>query len=296
MVEMVHTQFPEWLRRRIPAGSTHFTDETISEFRLNTVCESAICPNRLECFSRRTAAFMILGEICTRACGFCAIPVGRAQAIEDDEPVRVAQAALKLALTHVVITSVARDDLKDEGAGQFRQTILALRAVLPEAAVEVLTPDFHARRELIEEVCGAKPSVFNHNLETVERLTPLVRPQARYARSLEVLRMIKSCDSEMITKSGLMLGLGERLDEVIGALHDLRSAGCDRVTLGQYLKPKEGKLEVHEFISPETFSFLEEEARAMGFSEAYAGPYVRSSYHAGERYLRSAAQHETSNI
>ena len=280
-------RFPEWLRRSIPPGSAFATHEVLGEFRLNTVCESALCPNRIECFSRRTATFMILGDICTRRCGFCAIPVGKPHPIEEHEPLRVAQAALKLGLRHVVVTSVARDDLKDEGAGAFHQTICAIRHLLPEATVEVLTPDFHARHSLIEHVCDAHPAVFNHNLETVERLTPRVRPQARYARSLNVLELVKSYDPSITTKSGLMLGLGESLDEVMETLSDLRSVGCDIVTIGQYLKPREGKLDIEEFIRPEIFSFLETEGKRLGFRDVYAGPYVRSSYHAGEAYERS---------
>ena len=283
-------RFPEWLRRKLPTGSTHWTNQTLAEFRLNTVCESALCPNRSECFARRTATFMILGDICTRRCGFCAIPVGRPQVVEEDEPERVAEAARKLDLSHVVVTSVARDDLHDEGADAFHRTILAIRKFLPQATIEVLTPDFHAEVELITHVCNAKPTVYNHNIETIKRLTSSVRPQARYERSLEVLRIVKNHDPSMITKSGLMLGLGETVDEVLDALKDLREAGCEIVTIGQYLKPGEGKLEVKEFVSPTAFSFLAEEGKKLGFREVYSGPYVRSSYHAGEVYVR--AQHQ----
>ena len=282
-------RFPQWLRREIPTGSTYQTHETLAEFRLNTVCESALCPNRMECYSRQTATFMILGDICTRRCGFCAIEVGRPHKVEEDEPLRVAQAALKLGLRHVVVTSVARDDLKDEGAGAFHQTVRAIQNLLPEATVEVLTPDFHARLELIEHVCDAEPTVFNHNIETIERLSPRVRPQAQYRRSLKVLEHIKSYRPEILTKSGLMLGLGEKFDEVITTLQDLRSIGCDILTIGQYLKPQEGKLEIEEFVTPEMFAVFETEGRKLGFREVYSGPYVRSSYHAGEAYERSLA-------
>ena len=280
-------RLPNWLRREIPLGSTFTTRQTLDEFQLNTVCESALCPNRMECFSHRTATFMILGEICTRACGFCAISVGRAQQVEEDEPVRVAQAAAKLGLRHVVVTSVARDDLRDEGADHFHRTIQAIREFLPEATIEVLVPDFHAKPDLIEHVCDAHPEVYNHNIETVECLTPGVRPQARYSRSLGVLEHVKSYDPSIVTKSGLMLGFGEALSEVIETFCDLRSVGCDILTIGQYLKPRAGKLEVEEFISPEVFSMLVEEGRKLGFREVYAGPYVRSSYHAGEIFQRS---------
>ena len=280
-------RLPDWLRREIPTGTTYATHETISEFKLNTVCESALCPNQIECFSRKTATFMILGDICTRRCGFCAITVGKPHQVEEDEPFRVAEAAKKLGLKHVVITSVARDDLKDEGADAFYQTINAVREALPDSTIEVLTPDFHAKSDLIERVCDAHPTVFNHNLETVERLSPLVRPQARYHRSLKVLELIKSYDPKMITKSGLMLGLGETLDEVRQAFRDLKSVGCEIITIGQYLKPLEDKLEIHEFVRPEIFTQLQEEGLALGFREVYSGPYIRSSYHAGEAYERS---------
>jgi lipoyl synthase len=289
-------RLPEWLRREIPEGSTFSTHEVISEFRLNTVCESALCPNRVECFSRRTATFMILGDICTRACGFCAIQTGKPQAIEDHEPMRVAQAAAKLGLKHVVVTSVARDELQDEGAGAFHDTIVAIRERLPEATIEVLTPDFHARPELIERVCNAKPNVFNHNIETVKRLSKRVRPQASYERTLRVLELVKSTAPEMATKSGLMLGLGERLEEVIETLKDLYASGCEIITIGQYLKPKEGKLEIEAFISPEVFKLLEETGKRIGFREVYAGPYVRSSYHAGEAYERGLKPAELERV
>lgn len=280
-------RFPEWLRREIPTGTTFATHETISEFQLNTVCESALCPNRIECFSRKTATFMILGDICTRRCGFCAIPVGKPHDVEEDEPLRVARAAKKLGLKHVVITSVARDDLKDEGADAFYHTITAVKQELPDSTVEVLTPDFHAKSDLIERVCDAYPTVFNHNIETVERLSPLVRPQARYHRSLKVLELVKSYDSKIVTKSGLMLGFGESLDEVRQAFRDLKSVGCEIVTIGQYLKPLEGKLGIQEFIRPEIFDQLREEGLEFGFREVYSGPYIRSSYHAEEAYERS---------
>ncbi len=289
-------RFPKWLRREIPSGSTFKTHEALAEFELNTVCESALCPNRFECFSRRTATFMILGDICTRRCGFCAIPVGKPREVEEDEPIRVAKAAVKLGLRHVVVTSVARDDLKDEGAGAFHNTIHAIRELLPEATVEVLTPDFHAKAPLIEHVCDAHPTVFNHNVETVERLTPRVRPQARYSRSLKVLEYIKSYDPSIVTKSGLMLGLGEKHEEVRTTLCDLRAVGCKIITIGQYLKPREGKLEMEEFVSPEIFSMFEEEGRKLGFREVYSGPYVRSSYHAGEAYERSLTQNTFQSI
>jgi lipoyl synthase len=280
-------RLPEWLRRSIPTGSSLQTHSVLNELRLNTVCESALCPNRPECYSQSTATFMILGDVCTRRCGFCVITTGHALNVERDEPLRVAEAAKRLGLTHVVVTSVARDDLDDEGAGHFYETICAIKREIPNATVEVLTPDFHGRRELIREICGAKPDVFNHNIETVSRLQKKVRPQARYERSLSVLNLVKECDGGIKTKSGLMLGLGETIDEVKSALFDLHQAGVDIVTLGQYLKPEVSALAVEQFVHPEIFAELEEVGRKIGFSEVYSGPYVRSSYHAGETYAKS---------
>ena len=285
-------RFPEWFRRSLPPESAQFTHDTLAEFRLNTVCESALCPNRSECYAHDTATFMILGDICTRRCGFCAIPVGKPMPVKEDEPVRVGKAAKKLGLKHVVVTSVARDDLRDEGADAFYQTILAIRGELPDSTIEVLTPDFHARPELIRHVCDAEPTVYNHNVESVERLNPLIRPQAKYQRSLEVLRFVKSYDPSIITKSGLMLGLGETIEEVIETLEDLRSVGCEMITIGQYLKPREQKLEMAEFVPLERFSYFEEAGKQLGFREVYSGPYVRSSYHAGEIYERARKEDE----
>ncbi len=281
------TRFPEWLRRPIPTGSVALTQEILSELKLNTVCESALCPNRMECYSRQTATFMILGDVCTRRCGFCAIQAGKPLLVEEDEPERVAEAAKQLGLKHVVVTSVTRDDLKDEGANHFARTIEAIRCEVENVTIEILTPDFHARRELIEIVCKARPDVFNHNVETVERLSRLVRPQARYRRSLEVLELVKTFSSSIVTKSGLMLGLGESVDEVIQTLVDLKSVQVDIVTIGQYLRPDETSLAVKEFVHPEVFAHFESEGKKLGFREVYAGPYVRSSYHAAESYSKS---------
>lgn len=232
---------------------------------------------------------MILGSHCTRRCGFCAIETAAGEPVESDEPERVAQAAGALGLRYVVITSVARDDLIDEGAGHFHRCIRAVKERIPGVWVEVLTPDFHARSELIEQVCEAGPTVYNHNLETVRRLQRLVRPQARYERSLEVIRWVKRSFPEIRTKSGLMLGLGESEEEVLEAASDLHEAGCEILTLGQYLRPSEEHLEVVEFIPPEVFRQLADTMRQMGFREVFAGPYVRSSYHAEETFV-SAAQ------
>lgn len=277
-------RFPQWLRREIPRGSSRITRQILDQYQLHTVCESALCPNRSECWSRKTATFMILGNRCTRRCGFCAIETGRPEAVESDEPERVAQAAERLGLQYVVVTSVARDDLADEGAGQFYQCVQALKNRIQGVEVEVLTPDFHGRKEWIDCVCEAGPTVYNHNLETVSRLQKKVRPQAQYERSLKVLRWVKRSFPSILTKSGMMLGLGEKEGEVLEAARDLREAGCEILTLGQYLSPGSAYLPVEEFISPEVFNDLADKIRQMGFRKVYAGPYVRSSYHADETF------------
>ena len=230
---------------------------------------------------------MILGNRCTRRCGFCAVETGRPESVQADEPERLAEAARALGPKYVVVTSVARDDLADEGAGHFYRSIQALKARIPEVQVEVLTPDFHARPELMRRVCEAGPSVYNHNLETVARLQRRVRPQAGYERSLRVIEWVSESFPEICTKSGLMLGLGETEEEVLLASRDLRKAGCEILTLGQYLSPSEEHLEVCEFIPPEVFQRLADRIRPMGFREVYAGPYVRSSYHAEETFASS---------
>lgn len=231
---------------------------------------------------------MILGNRCTRSCGFCAIETGRGETIEQDEPERVAQAAEALGLRYVVITSVARDDLRDEGAEHFYRCVVRLKERISGVEVEVLTPDFHGRGDLIGRVCEAGPRVYNHNLETVERLQRRVRPQAGYGRSLEVIRSVKGFFPEILTKSGLMLGLGEEEEEVLEAAEDLVRAGCEILTLGQYLPPSENHLKLVEFIPPEVFRRLADRIRDMGFREVYAGPYVRSSYHADKTYDQAA--------
>ncbi len=276
------TRLPEWLRRSLPPASAVKTHNTLGKYNLNTVCESALCPNRSECYSRKTATFMILGDVCTRSCGFCAIRAGKGLPVEADEPTRVAFAARDLGLRYVVVTSVARDDLQDEGAGHFAQTIRALRCEIPNVQIEVLTPDFHARRELIQTVVDARPEVFNHNIETVHRLQKSVRPQASMTRSLAVLRMIKELDPARVTKSGIMLGLGETEAEVFEAALALRSVQCDILTIGQYLPPSREHLPLKKYIEPDYFKQLADQIRPMGFKEVFAGPYVRSSYHAGE--------------
>ncbi|RMF76224.1 MAG: lipoyl synthase, partial [Planctomycetota bacterium] len=247
---------------------------------LNTVCVEARCPNLTECWSRGTATFMVLGDECTRRCGFCAVGTKKPQPPDPDEPERMAAAAAHLRLRHVVITSVARDDLPDEGAGHFAACIAATRAKLPHATIEVLVPDFHGRRELIRIVTDARPEIYNHNIETVARLQKKVRPAARYQRSLDVLRIVKELDSSITTKSGIMVGLGETMAEIEATLADLRAHGCDLVTIGQYLRPGEKYLPVERYYPPEEFDALAEKARALGFVAVASGPFVRSSYFA----------------
>lgn len=275
-------RLPRWLKRPLPKGGVNFTAGLLEELRLETVCDNAKCPNRAECYSQQTATFMILGNTCTRPCGFCAVKRGRPGALELDEPDRLAQAAERLGLKHVVITSVTRDDLADGGAEHFRQCIEAVRARVPDATVEVLTPDFLDNPAAVEVLMQARPEVFNHNTETVPRLYRRVRgPKSRYRWTMELLRMVKRMDPGVRTKSGLMLGLGETQDEVLEVLSDLRDADCDFLTLGQYLQPSETRyLNVVKYIHPDEFEFLGEMAKKMGFKKVASGPFVRSSYHA----------------
>lgn len=279
--EAPRRRLPQWLKRPMPQPGMAYTSGVISDLKLETVCESAKCPNRTECWSQQTATFMILGNVCTRPCGFCSVPKGKTEALELDEPDRVAEAALRLGLKHVVITSVTRDDLPDGGAEHFYQCVLAVREKTG-AAVEVLTPDFLGNTLAIDRVIEAKPEVFNHNTETVPRLYDRVRRNADYQRTLNLLKQVKARDPEMITKSGLMLGLGETTDELFDVLADLRSVGCDMLTLGQYLQPTPAHLPVERYVPPEEFDTLGDLARTLGFRFVASGPFVRSSYHAGE--------------
>jgi lipoic acid synthetase len=277
-------RLPEWLRIKLPTADTFSrTRSLLDELKLHTVCESAKCPNHWECWSKGTATFMIAGDRCTRACQFCAISTAKPLPLEADEPQRVAEATRRMGLKHVVITAVARDDMADGGADHFRKTIEAVRNLNPGIVIEVLTPDFLDNDAPIELVLNAKPHIFNHNLETVRRLTPSVRHRATYDRSLSVLKKVKAKRGDAIyTKSGMMLGLGEQESEVVAAMEDLRAAQCDILTLGQYLQPTLKHLPVAEFVTPEKFAELGERARAMGFVHVASGPMVRSSYHADE--------------
>ena len=275
-------RLPAWLKRPLPGGNANFfTHNLLRELRLETVCENARCPNRPECYARRTATFMILGNVCTRPCGFCSVPRGAPEDLEDDEPARVAEAAARLGLKHVVITSVTRDDLPDGGADHFYRCILAVRQ-RTGAAVEVLTPDFLGDVAAINRVLEAAPEVYNHNMETVPRLYRKVRGRADYQRSLDLLAHVKRCSPEIITKSGLMLGLGETTGELLEVLADLRAVGCDTLTLGQYLAPTLKHIPVVRYVPPEEFDALAVLARSLGFAQVASGPFVRSSYHADE--------------
>ena len=273
-------RLPPWLRAK--AGHwerVHEMRVLLTGSRLTTVCEEARCPNQGECWTRGTATFMLLGDTCTRSCGFCAVATGRPGPPDPEEPRHVAETSRKLGLRFVVVTSVARDDLSDGGAEHFAATVRAIRDLNPGAQVEVLVPDFKASLDSIRTVVASQPTIFNHNLETIERLTRQVRVQARYQRSLEVLRLAKSL-GQPLTKTGIMLGLGEREDEVLALFRDARAAGCDILTIGQYLQPTKAHLPVVEFVHPDRFKALEAAAYGLGFRGVYAGPLVRSSYHA----------------
>ena len=277
-----HRRLPAWLKRPIPeSGGMYATQGLVKELGLETICESGKCPNRSECWTRKTATFMVLGDVCTRPCGFCAVPRGKPEAVAQDEPERLAEACARLGLKHVVITSVTRDDLPDGGADHFRRCILAVRS-RTGATIEVLTPDFDGHPEAIDRVLSASPEVFNHNLETVARLQRHVRRKSQYAVSLGVLGHAKRARPDLRTKSGLMLGLGETTEEILETLADLRDVGCDLLTLGQYLRPSLKHLAVERYLPPEEFDELGRMARTLGFLDVASGPFVRSSYHADE--------------
>jgi lipoic acid synthetase len=272
---------PEWIKVRVPGGEGFArTRAIVAESKVATVCEEAHCPNLAECWAHGTATFMLMGDTCTRNCGFCAVGHGRPKPLDPLEPARLAEAVAHLGLAHVVVTSVDRDDLDDFGAAHFAAAVRAVVKRVPACAVEVLTPDFQGRRASVETVADAPIKVYNHNLETVPRLYKRARAGARYERSLDVLRWAKAHRSDLLSKAGLMLGLGEELTEVMEVLRDLRSAGCDIITLGQYLRPSRAHLPVERYVHPDEFAELGREALALGFKHVESGPLVRSSYHA----------------
>ncbi|NLE38357.1 MAG: lipoyl synthase [Pirellulaceae bacterium] len=277
-------RLPRWLKRRIHAGEANrFTAGLVHDLGLATVCDHARCPNRMECYAQKTATFMILGDTCTRNCEFCSVAHGQPSPIDPDEPRRVAEAARRLGLRHVVVTCVTRDDLPDGGAEHFCQTIAALRATCPGITVEILPSDLGGNVEALERLVAAAPDVYNHNVETVPRLFPTVRgPKLNYRWTLDMFRRIKRANPTIRTKTGMMLGLGETRDEVLDTLADLHAAGCELLTLGQYLQPSPAQMEVVRYVPPEEFDELGELARAIGFAQVASAPFVRSSFHAGE--------------
>lgn len=279
-----HTKrLPAWLRRSLATpGQSTVVEGILGELQLHTVCRSAKCPNRGECFSKGTATFLVMGDVCTRGCRFCAVKAGQPKPLDADEPRRIAEAVCRMHLSHVVLTMVARDDLGDGGAAHLVAVIEAVREAAPHASVEVLASDFAGNLEAVDKVAAARPAVFNHNLETVPRLYESVRPGAVYKRSLAVLRRATAGPNVLNIKSGLMLGLGESIDEVIDVMQDLRKCGVTMLTLGQYLRPSPAHLPVASFVRPDVFASLEREARAMGFASVASAPFVRSSYHAGD--------------
>ena len=280
---------PAWLRVKMPTGETYFAlQRLVRQHRLHTVCEEARCPNIGECWNQRSATFMLLGDTCTRSCGFCAVKTGRPGVIDAQEPERVAEAIATLHLRYAVITSVNRDDVLDGGSHIFAATIRAVRQRLPDCRVEVLIPDFKGNWEALAAVVEARPDVLNHNMESIDRLYYKVRPQARYQRSLELLWRVKQLDPTMRTKSGLMVGLGEAPGEIVETMRDLRQAACDLLTIGQYLRPSPQHLPVERYYHPEEFAALKRQGEAMGFVHVEAGPLVRSSYHAA---AQEAAAH-----
>jgi lipoyl synthase len=292
---MSERRHPDWIKVRAPTSPEYFrTKALLAELRLHTVCQEACCPNIGECFSHRTATFMLMGDVCTRNCPYCAVAHGKVRPLDPDEPRRIAEAVARLGLDHVVVTSVDRDDLPDGGASHFAATAGAIQRLRPATRVEVLVPDFKGSHPAVETVVGAPVSIFNHNIETVPSLYRKARPGGNYQRSLDVLAHAKSfgksfdktfegaCGRALLTKAGIMLGLGEEPSEIEGVLRDLRAVGCDILTLGQYLRPSRDHLPVERYVTPAEFAELKTEAMAMGFRHVESGPLVRSSYHAWE--------------
>lgn len=277
---------PEWIKVRAPSGEAFFeTKRLVKDLRLHTVCEEAHCPNVGECWGHKTATFMLLGDVCTRNCAFCAVSHGRPMAVDPDEPARVAEGVVRLGLQHVVVTSVDRDDLPDGGAGHFARTAEAIKARVPNCTVEVLVPDFRGAPTAVDAVVGAPIDVLNHNTETVPRLYKRVRPGAKYERSLNLLRRAKALRPGLSTKTGLMLGLGEERAELLPVFADIAATGCSILTLGQYLRPSSTQLPVARYVPPEEFAALRDAALQLGFRHVESGPLVRSSYHAWQHVL-----------
>ncbi len=277
-------RLPSWLKKPIGKASELSTvQQIVKRHQIHTICEEGRCPNRSECYAQKTATFLLMGPVCTRACAFCQVDKGHApQPLDPQEPQKVADSVKLLGLNYVVLTSVNRDDLDDQGAGWFASTMVEINKVMPQTQIEVLTPDFRGNHTCIKTVIAAGPVCYNHNLETVSRLQGPVRRGAKYERSLDVLKTVKDFAPQIATKSGLMLGLGETEAEILETLADLRAVGCDRITLGQYMRPSLEHLAVQKYWHPDEFERLGELARSMGFSHVRSGPLVRSSYHAGE--------------
>ncbi len=275
-------RLPSWFKVEATTGPDYLDiKQTMERLNLHTICEEARCPNRWECWNARTATFLILGDICTRRCHYCSVEAGRPLAVDHEEPRRVAEAVQALGLRHAVITSVNRDELADGGAAVFAETIRQTRRLSPNCTIEVLIPDFEGSEDALAVVCAEKPEILNHNIETVRRLFPSIRPQGKYQRSIELLGQAKRCG--MTTKSGLILGMGETLDEAREVMRDLRTVKCDIITIGQYLQPTREHLPVARFYDPAEFAVLKDEGLAMGFTHVQSGPLVRSSYHAGQQ-------------
>jgi lipoic acid synthetase len=294
-----HTPKPDWLKVRAPSGENYTKiKEMMGELKLATVCQEAKCPNIGECWSGGTATFMLMGEVCTRGCRFCHVKTGNPKGqIDPFEPEKVAYSISQMSLEYVVITSVDRDDLPDQGANHFARTVSTIKKLKSDLIVEILTPDFRGQLDLVKIIVDAKPDVFAHNIETVERLTPSVRdPRARYRQSLSVLEGVKKFDSSRYTKSSIMLGLGETDEEVTQALKDLRDVGCDVVTFGQYLQPTKRHLKVIEYITPEKFKEWQARAESMGFLYVASGPLVRSSYRAGEFFMKGMVERQRKQL
>lgn len=285
-------RFPSWLHRKLPKGSNLWTTgRVVGNNRLHTVCEEAKCPNLLECWSQKTATFLVMGKECTRSCGFCSIDFTKTpKPLEVDEPFRVADSAKQLGLKHVVITMVARDDLPDGGASHLAAVVLEVRRQIPDVTIEVLASDLGGDHEAIDLVLFALPDIYNHNIETVRDLTPKVRHKATYDRTLDVLSYVRMRKKVKFIKSGLMVGLGETQEEVEQTLRDLHQVGCNIVTIGQYLQASQYKLRVKSFVTPEKFKYYEEYGRSLGIEQMYCGPFVRSSYHAADLFHSSSSR------